>query len=147
MNNELWVIPLVAAVAGFIYWDYKRVQRMVVPPPPKPAPIRTPVEVTDDDDDEPVRRGVPDWERPEPQITGHEWAQVKFLIASAQLDTASTLGSWFAMIIGFGVSMRWPDAWWAYLPIFFFGRMVITRPFEKALEKARDYMENSNFRW
>lgn len=147
MNNEIWVILLIVVVAGFTYWDYKRVKNMVLPPPPKPAPLRPPVEATSDDIDGPVQGVILDWERPESTMTGHEWAQVKVLIAAAQLDTASLIGAWIVVIVFALIASLWPEKWWIYVPVLLFGNIAIRWPFEKALENATDYMENSNFRW
>jgi hypothetical protein len=153
MDYGILVLAATPIIGAYIYWDYKRVQKMVVPPPPKPAPL--PDAIPADEKETTYRKTIAYGNeceheiksRPIDQMTGSEWAQVKELIAAAQLDTASSIGSWIVVLIFCLVSYRWPDNWWIYIPILIFGKMVITRPFEKQLEKARDYARNSDFRW
>lgn len=157
--SEFWVIPLVLAFSGLIYWDVRRIKKMVVPPPPKPEPLPPPIP---EDDEETTYRKILEsgnesehelksdpmyWNRKDPNITGHEWAQVKFLIAAGNLEVANKIGGLIMLVIGVFIPAVWPANWWLVFPALFIVWRYYLRPFEKAMEKARDYMDNSNFKW
>lgn len=80
-------------------------------------------------------------------MTGREWAEIKVLIAEGNLEVVTKLS---AVISALAVALALlisPD--WGWVAIF---AVPVTlyfylKPFQVALQKARDYMEKSNFRW
>lgn len=153
MDYEILGVAAMLIVGAYIYWDYKRVQKMVVPPPPKPAPL--PEEMPIDDAETTYRKLIAYGaeceheikSRPVDQMTGSEWAQVKELIAAGNLEVASTAGSWIAVVGGMFIAYARPESWFLWLPVLLLGRWVIVKPFVTALNNAKSYSENSDFRW
>lgn len=142
--GELATVTLLVAVVGFTYWDYKRVQKMVVPPPPKPEPL--PEVVPCEPEREPTFQELGQYiidcedeieSRQKQLMTMQEWAHVKVLIAAGNLDVASKLGGVIGLLIGVGIPTLWPDHWWAAVPTMFVLWRYFLKPFETAYEKAK----------
>ena len=146
MVDWQWLIPVGAlGVAGYVWWDVRRINRAKIAPPPKPRPLLEQQATPPEAEAESLPFDI-DWEPPQPPaaaMTPYDWASVHEQIAASAARTSSRVAVALSYVGGVSAGVfvyLQPEGWrtWFSAAILFGGLFFLVRSIERTAQDHHD---------